>query len=515
MHSGYQFLMGKDHNLKAVYADLMRRTREIAVLTSCSELLGWDEETYMPAGGALQRSQQLALLAGIRHEKISDPQLGHLIVALEKSELTQQLESPEAVNIRELRRSYDRRQKISRSLLEEIVRTTALAQREWRLAYDESNFSRFQPWLKKVVDLKRQEARALERNGDLYDGLLEDYEPGASGKVLEQLFVALRAELVPLLERISQARCQPDESTLKRDFPVDRQRLFARQVAETLGFDFKNGRIDETVHPFCAGIGLGDARVATRYSPDDFSHGLFAVIHEIGHAFYEQGLDPEHYGTPAGSTVSLGIHESQSRLWENLVGRSRGFWHYFLPLAQEIFGPTLADVTVDQMHFAVNAVKPTFIRTEADEVTYNLHVIVRFELERALINGDLEVDDLPAAWNERSLQYLGITPASDRQGCLQDCHWANGLFGYFPTYTLGNLYAAQLFEKASAELGDLEASFTRGEFRGLLEWLRSRVHRQGRKHHALKLIELATGKPPSPAAFVEGLKRKYSNLYRL
>ena len=507
--------MRVSQRVQAKYEELIRRSREISLLSSCSELLSWDEETYMPPGGVEQRGRQLALLAGLRHEMVSNPAVGELLETLESSPLVEDPDTPEAANVREIRKSHDRRRKIPRALLEEIVRVSTTAQREWSTAYKTSDFARFRPWLEKLVSLRRSEAEALDREGELYDALLEDYEPGARATKLEQTFEALRGELVPLVHRISNARRQPDKTILAREYPLDAQRAFTRRVAEQLGFDFNAGRIDETVHPFCARIGPGDSRIATRYSTSHFARGLFAVIHEVGHAFYEQGLDPELFGTPAGNTASIGMHESQSRLWENIVGRSLPFWKFFFEKARDAFPSALSGVNLDAFHFAINRVGATCVRAEADEVTYNLHVLVRFELERALVNGDLEPADLPDAWNSRYKTYLGITPGSDRDGCLQDGHWGSGLFGYFPTYTLGNMFAAQLHARALKDCGDFSERFSRGEFGDLLEWLRQNVHRRGRIFRAERLLEVVTGSPPSHKPFIDMLRNKYESLYSL
>jgi carboxypeptidase Taq len=502
---------------QSAYDELIRRSREQTLLTSCSSLLGWDEQTYMPRGGAEHRGNQMALLAGLHHEKATDPRIGTLLEAIEGSDLVRDPESVSAVNVREIRRSFDRQTKLPRTLVEELARTTTLAQQEWVVARQKSDFPHFRSWLEKIVHLKRREAECLTGGTLAYDALLDEYEPGAKSAEVGRLFTVLRRELVPLVEAILSSPVQPDLTLLRSaaGYPIERQQVFCEEVAAALGFDFHRGRLDTTAHPFCTGIGPGDCRITTRYDPDDFSDGLFSVLHETGHGLYDQGLDPAHYGTPMGEGVSLGIHESQSRLWENAVGRSRPFWTHVLPLAQRIFHEALAGVALDDFLFAVNRVEPSLIRVHADEVTYNLHVFLRFELEQALLCGDLAVGDVPAAWNEGMQRLLGLTPPDDAGGCLQDIHWSCGLFGYFPTYTLGNLYAAQLFARANAELGDLGPSFARGEFLPLLEWMRATVHRQGRRYRAARLIEHATGAPPSPEPLVEALRTKYGALYQL
>jgi carboxypeptidase Taq len=363
------------------------------------------------------------------------------------------------------------------------------------------------------VRLKRHEAQCLGAADHPYDALLDEYEPGSRARDLAPVFEAIRRELVPLVAAIADAPRRPDPSILRREVPVDRQRVFGELMAAAVGFDFQKGRLDTAAHPFCSGIGPGDCRLTTRYHLADFADAFFSILHEVGHGLYEQGLDPAHFGTPMGEAVSLGIHESQSRLWENAVGRSRPFWEYAFPLARRIFHGTFHDVTPEAFHFAVNRVEPSAIRVQADEVTYNLHILVRFELEQALLSGDLPPGDVPASWDERYRHYLGIRPRDDAEGCLQDIHWSAGLIGYFPTYTLGNLYAAQLFTRAEEELGGLDEPFTRGDFAGLLGWLRERVHRHGHRCRPATLIERVTGSPPDHRPLVHALRRKYGDLY--
>jgi carboxypeptidase Taq len=502
---------------QAAYDDLIGRSREQTLLASCSSLLGWDEQTYMPRGGAEHRGNQMALLAGLHHEKATDPQIGALLEAVESSDLVGDPESVPAVNVRDIRRSFDRLRKLPRTLVEEMARTTTLAQQEWVTARQKNDFRHFRPWLEKIVHLKQREAACLSNGTVAYDALLDEYEPGASSVEIGRLFAALRRALVPLVEAILSSRVRPDPALLRSHigYPIDRQRIFGEAVAATLGFDFHRGRLDATAHPFCSGIGPGDCRLTTRYDPDDFTDALFGVLHETGHGLYDQGLDPDYYGTPMGEAVSLGIHESQSRLWENAVGRSRPFWTHVFPLAQRFFHEALLDVPLDDFLFAINRVEPSLIRVQADEVTYNLHVLFRFELEQALLSGDLPSGDVPAAWNEAMERLLGLTPLDDAGGCLQDIHWSCGLFGYFPTYTLGNLYAAQLFARANADLGDLGPAFARGDFAPLLDWLRVKVHRQGRRYRSAPLIEHATGAPPSPQPLIDALREKYGALYQL
>jgi carboxypeptidase Taq len=506
---------GGNQVARAAYLELLGRSREVSLLGTCSALLNWDEQTYMPSGGSEHRSKQLAYLAGLHHSRATDPQVGEWLAAVEGSDLTADPGSPEAVNVRELRRSYDRLTRLPRSLVEELARTTCKAHQDWVAARKEQSFARLRPALETIFKLKREEAACLGPGDDPYDALLDEYEPGATSRDLAALFAALRGELVPLVAAIAGSKHRPDTSILHRDYPVDRQRVFAEAAAAAIGFDFKCGRLDTTEHPFCTGIGPGDTRITTRFDPKNFSDAFFGVLHETGHGLYDQGLDPAYHGTPMGEAVSLGVHESQSRLWENVVGRSRSFWAYWFPLARQVFREALADVTPEAFVFAINEVKPSLIRVQADEVTYNLHVLVRFELERALIGGDLPVRDLPGAWDEKYGRYLGVTPANDAEGCLQDIHWSAGLVGYFPTYTLGNVYAAQLYAQAARDLGDLAAAFARGDYAGLLGWLREHVHQHGQRDRSAALIRRVTGSPPDPKPLVQSLRAKYGELYAL
>jgi carboxypeptidase Taq len=500
---------------EAAYDELIRRTRRESLLASVHEMLGWDELTYLPPAGVAHRGEQMALLAGLLHEQGTDPRIAELLDAVERSDLARDPLSPAAVNVRVIRREYQRQTRLPRSLVEEIARVTSLAQQEWEIARKKNLYKRFGPWLDRVISLKRQEAEALGYETVAYDALLEEYEPGATSAAVARLFGDLRDELVPLVNKLTHAPRRPDVSILERDYPLAKQRSFAETAAAALGFDFERGRLDTATHPFCCSVGPDDCRITTRYNPSHFSDCFFAVLHEVGHGLYEQGLGHDHHGTPMGEVVSLGVHESQSRLWENLVGRGRAFWQHFFPLALRTFPAALGGVALDDFHFAVNNVEPTLIRVTADEVTYNLHILIRFDLERALLDGNLTAAELPAAWNEAYRHTLGVTPRTDVEGCLQDGHWASGLIGYFPTYTLGNLFAAQLFARAKADLGDQDGAFAKGRFDGLLGWLREKIHRHGCRYPADRLIEQATGAPPDPRFFTQSLQGKYLPLYGL
>lgn len=498
---------------RQAYEELTRKVKEEAVLASCVEVLGWDEETYMPPAGVAHRAEQQALLAGLLHDRATDPRLGELLAAMEGSDLVADPDSAEAVNVRELRRLYDRAMRLPRSLVEELARITSMAQREWVRAYEKSDWSRFQPWVEKIVTLKRAEAAALRPGEDLYQTMLDEYEPGITVGQVAALFDALRGELVELVGAVAASPRRANLSVFHRVYPLDRQRQFGEGAAAAVGFDFRRGRLDTSPHPFFAKLGPCDGRITTRFNLGHFGDGLFGILHEIGHALYEQGLDPSSYGLPMGESVSIGVHESQARLWENTVGRSLPFWRHFHPQARAIFPDALHDVSLDEFYFAINHVSPSLNRVRADEVTYNLHILIRFELERALVAGELDAADVPAAWNEQYRLYLGVVPSNDAEGCLQDGHWGGGLIGYFPTYTLGNLFAAQLFERAAADLGSLDDDFSKGRFDRLLDWLQKRLYRHGQRYPAARLIEQATGAAPNHRPLLASLRRKYGELY--
>ena len=500
-------------DVKSIYQRLIAEIKQIALLGSCASVLGWDKQTYMPKGGAGHRAEQLALLVGMIHERATAPQIGDYLTEIENSDLISDPYSEAAVNVRELRRDYDRAIKLPRSLVEELARVATISQQVWREAREESDYALFQPHLKKILDLKHQQVRALGNGETSYDTLLDDYEPGETSENLTRVFSGLRDELVELVGAIAESGKKPDENILTRTYPIDQQEAFGKIAAAQIGFNFDNGRLDITTHPFCSGIGPGDTRLTTRYNTHHFSESFFSIMHEAGHGIYDQGLNDEYYGTPMGSSISLGIHESQSRMWENFVGRSEAFWAHFFPKVQAAFPDALSDVSERDFYGAINTVAPSFIRVEADEATYNLHIMLRFELEQALINGGLKAEDIPGVWNETFEKYLGITPPDDTQGCLQDIHWSGGGIGYFPTYALGNLYAAQFFEQARQEVGDLDAQFAEGVFEPLKNWLTEKIYSQGQRYRANELIEVVTGKPLSHEPLMRHLRAKYEPLY--
>jgi carboxypeptidase Taq len=496
-------------NPEQAYLELVRLSRDETLLSSCLEVLEWDEEVCMPRGGGEHRAEQRAILAGLVHDRGIDPRYDELLTVVEASSLAADPESPQLVNVRELRRGFDRERRMPRRLVEESARVAALASQAWAESRKRDDFKTFAPWLDRVFALAREEADAVGYVGARYDALLDDYEPGMTTDRLSALFAHLQTELVPLVGSLREAPMPAPGHVLAREFPLDRQRLFAEGIAAALGFNLECGRLDVGQQSFCTAIGPGDVRIALRYFPRNFARGFFALLHEVGHALYDQGLDPAHYGTPMGEAASFGLHESQSRLWENLVGRSHGFWRHFYPQLRNTFHEALHDVSLDTFRQVINHVAPGVIRVQADEVTYDLHIVIRFELERALLAGDLRGADLPGAWAELYHRYLGVTPKNDRTGCLQDGHWSEGLIGYFPTYTLGNVYAAQLFAAAERSVGPLDEAFARGDFRTLRDWLHENVHRHGQRYSVATIIERATGSAPDPSGLIESLTHRY------
>jgi carboxypeptidase Taq len=505
--------MSTDAN--TVFDQLCQFVRETALLQSVEELLGWDERTLLPPRAGAYRAEQITCLSGLVHQRRTDPQIGRWLDELADDPASADPHSDRGATVRQIRRDYQRKCKLPRSLVEQLTRTAVLGQQAWTEARQHDDFRSFQPFLEQTFELKRQEAAALGFADEPYDALLDDYEPHAKTAEVADVLDALGRELAPLVAAIVASPRQPDREILRRVYPAAEQEQLGRQCAAAIGFDFARGRLDVTHHPFCASLGPDDCRITTRYDERFFPAAFFGILHEAGHGIYDQGLRNDWFGLPPGSFVSLGIHESQSRLWENLVGRSRAFWQHAFPLAQQRFPAALSDVSLDAFQHAVNDVHPSLIRVEADEATYNLHIIIRFQLERALLNGDLSVADVPDAWRDKYRQYLDIQPPNDADGVLQDIHWSAGLIGYFPTYTLGNLYAAQFFGQADRDLGGLESQFAQGEFQPLVDWLREHIHRHGQCYTAAELAERVTGRPLSHQPLMDYLNGKLKPLYGL
>ncbi|MEI9998499.1 MAG: carboxypeptidase M32 [Verrucomicrobiota bacterium] len=495
------------------YDSLLKRSREIAIYNDTLSLLAWDQETYMPPKAATHRADQSSLLAGLNHRLGTASEVGDWIKACEDSlppGATEEETAVRAVNVREWRRDYDRATKLPSRLVEDIARATSLARETWAQARRESNFSLFAPVLEKIIALVREQAECWGYTTSPYDALMEGYERGARVADLAPVFADLQRELTALLPALEKATAAAGVERFEQgDYPVPQQQALNREVTEAMGFDYEAGRIDITVHPFCTELGPRDCRLTTRYKGNDFTGSLLGAMHEAGHGLYAQGGDPAYYGTPAGSYVSLGIHESQSRMWENQVGRSRAFWDVWYPRVRKTF-PALDALTQEEFWLVINRVKPSYIRVEADEATYNLHIILRFEIEQRLVSGDLAVADLPAVWNARFQEIFGIPVPDDRRGCLQDTHWAIGAIGYFPTYTLGTLNAAQLYAAALRQDSAIEPELRAGRYDRLLAWTREKIHRLGRRYSPTELMQRATGEPTRATYFLDYLKAKYA-----
>ena len=498
--------------MKTEMQSLLDQWGEFQDVSKAAQALEWDQEVMMPERGASARADTISSLSKIAHEKIVSRDFKK---ALKEAGGAAKLTARESAMVREAQRAYDRKAKIPSKLVQELAKAESEGLAAWRKAYASGKWSGFSDKITTLVKLQRRVAEAVGYSDVPYDALLDDYEPGATVKQLDPLFEGLRENTADLVRRIRKSKKKPQTSILTRKYPHDAQMAFSKLVAEGMGFEFDAGRMDLSTHPFCSGFAVGDVRLTTRVNERDVRGCLFGSIHEAGHGLYEQGLDAKLQRTPIGSAVSLGIHESQSRLWENVVGRSLPFWKHYFPKAKKAFPEALKGVKLKDFHFAVNTVTPSFIRVEADEVTYNLHIVLRYEIEKALIAGEIETKDLPKVWNAKMKELLGITPKKDADGVLQDIHWAMGLFGYFPTYSLGNLYGAQLWDRIQRDLPTIHSDIEKGNMIPLRDWLRKKVHRPGRMYSAADLIKRATGKLPSPQYFTDYAEQKFGELYDL
>ncbi len=501
---------------------LTERLIEIQHLSSAASVLSWDQETYMPAGGGTARADQLATLQTVAHDRFVSPEIEALlsrwidpVTGETRDREGDAWNEPARALLREVWRDFSRAKKLPSDFVTRLGRESSIAQQVWAEARAKNDYPRFLPHLRTLVALKREEAGYLGYTHSPYDALLDTYEPGATVSALRPLFATLRERLVPLLERVLSSPVAIDDAMLFHAYDSGKQLEFSRLVLTAMGYDFDKGRLDLSAHPFTTSFHPSDVRVTTRVDAQEFPVCLFSCIHEGGHALYDQGLDPTHYGTPLGEALSLGIHESQSRLWENCVGRSRPFWRGFYPILQQAFPEALAGVDLADFYAAINRVKPSLIRVEADELTYNLHIMLRFEIELDLIEGRSAVEDLPAIWADKMKSYLGVVPKRDAEGVLQDLHWSVGAFGYFPTYTLGNLYAAQFHDQASREITNFEGEIEAGRLIVLSRWLNQKIHRWGRTFTTDQLARRVTGRELSPEPFLTYLETKYGELYKL
>jgi carboxypeptidase Taq len=489
---------------------LRDRLALVADLNASAALLEWDQETYMPPAGGEARAQQLATLKTLAHEHFTDDATGSLLDGLD-GEVE---DDTDRALVHVARRDFDRATKLSADFVARFTRAKARAMEAWKEARADNDFAHFAPHLQEIVDLSLEQAETVGYEDRRYDALLDEYEPGMTWAEVDAVFRDLRAALVPIVAAIADADAPPN-AFLHQPYDEDRQWAFGLDVIRAFGYDLDRGRQDRSAHPFSTSFAVTDCRITTRIAERFFSAGFFGTLHEAGHALYEQGVDPALARTPLASGTSLGMHESQSRLWENLVGRSRTFWRWAYPTLQSTFPGPLGKVAEDDFYRAVNRVEPSPIRVEADEVTYNLHIMLRFDIEAQLIDGSLKVDDVPDAWNAGMEDLLGFAPASDADGCLQDIHWSLGALGYFPTYSLGNLMSVQLFDAAERDLGPQGERFERGEFGPLLGWLREHVHRFGRARSADRILRDTTGESLRAEPWLDYVRAKFSAVYSI
>lgn len=495
--------------MSSALQDLKGRLYDIDALNSAIGVMDWDHQTYMPKGGNAARAEHVGILTRMAHEMFVADETQELV---EKAKAEAAPGSNDEALVRIVRRDLDIRTKLPASLVAEKSRLSSIAHEIWVDARKNNDFAHFAPALEQMMDLARQEAEYLGYTDHIYDALTDQYEEGATKKGWDAMFDTIRAPLVELVAQIKEQPA-PESSFLTGDFAPLKQEEFSYALAKAIGFDLDRGRIDQAAHPFCAGWSVGDVRLTTRYQ-DLINTSVFGTLHEAGHGMYEQGSPMEWDRLPIAGGVSLGVHESQSRTWENIVGRSLPFWQHFYPLLQTTF-PQFQPVGLQDFYRAINKVEPSLIRVEADEVTYNLHIMVRFELECALLTGELAVKDLPEAWNAKYQDYLGITPPTDSDGCLQDVHWSSALIGYFPTYSMGNILSYQLWEKLEADLGDTEALMQKGDFAPILGWLIDKVYSQGSKKTPDDLIQSVCGEPLNAEPYNRRIAQKYKSLYNI
>ena len=487
---------------------------EVHDLNMAQNLLGWDQSTNMPVGGALDRSYQLGTLAKLSHEKFTSDEVGSLLESAGKEVTSLDDQSDDFCLVKVAKKHYDRERKVPPKWIEKFVQVTANAQTVWEKAKADSDFALFEPHLTEIVELRKEYATYFKPYDHVYDALLDDFEPGLKTAEVQSIFDAIRPHQVALIEAIKAAKPVQDDF-LYFNYAKDGQWQFGMNVIKKLGFNFERGRQDVSVHPFTTSFGWGDIRITTRIDENYLPTALFGSIHETGHAMYEQNVSQSLRRTLLCDGASMAIHESQSRLWENLVGRSYAFWKHFYGDLVKTFPSQLENIDLDTFYRGINYVKPGMIRVEADEATYNLHIMLRMELEIALLEGAIAVKDLPQIWNEKMQSYLGITPANDAEGVLQDVHWSGGMMGYFPTYALGNIISAQVWEKVNADIPVLDDQIEKGEFEPLLAWLTEKIYKHGSKFEPKEIVKMVTGESIQPQPYINYLETKYKDIYRL
>lgn len=478
-------------------------------------LLHWDLSTGAPEKGVTERAAIIGMLASEAFQMSTSIDMEQYLNYFSESENNEKLDNIMEAVIKECRKDFDRFKKIPQEKYREYVQLTSEAQSVWEKAKNTDDFSLFSPYLEKIVNFNIEFIELWGYEGNKYNTLLDYYEPGMSVEKLDKIFKDLRNYIVSLLSRMKEAKDKPDDTLLKQYFNLTKQKKVCRDILQTIGYDFKAGRLDESEHPFTIGINPGDVRVTTHYYPENFSSAFFSSLHEGGHGLYEQNIDKNLIGTPLYTGTSLGIHESQSRFWENMVGRSFSFWKYYYNQLSEVFPDELKEIALEDFYRAINKVEPTLIRVEADELTYNLHIMIRYEIEKALINQEIKVSDLPAVWKEKMKEYLGIEPANDKEGVLQDVHWSSGLMGYFPSYTLGNIYAAQFYNTLKKEINNLDKLISNGELLPIKEWLGEQIHKYGKLLSPSAIIKQVTGEESNSKYLIEYLEDKFTRIYKL
>ncbi len=496
------------------YQKLTSRLEELTSLNGIAGILHWDQEVIMPPGGVEFRAKQMSTLAGILHEKSTDPEIGDWLCDIE-ARATNEFDCYQAANIREARRDYEREIKVPKKLAQEMAELSATGRQIWVKARQENRFIDFAPSIKRWIDLRKEWAFYVDPDKSAYDTNIDVYERGGSTAKFEDIFEKVKKELIPLVREIQENGKKPDDSFLNGEFPTEKQKELGLQISQDIGFAFDKGRIDASVHPFCGGSHPTDVRITTRYRSDNFVESLYAVIHETGHGLYEQGRMERDRDLPVSEHLSMGIHESQSLFWERMIAQSQSFCHYYLPKFKEAFPEKLKDVSARAFYEGINLSVPSMIRVEADEVTYPLHIILRFEIEKGLFDGSISPDDLPGIWNDKMNTYLGIKPNTDMEGVLQDIHWSMGSFGYFPSYTLGAMYACQFFNTLKIQDSGIEEKIKAGKFIDIKKWLNENIHQKGRLYSIDELVIQVTGESLNPDHFIKYLIDKYTDIYKL
>jgi len=496
-------------------AELKKRLVAISHLSSILGLLEWDQNVYLPAKAGEARAKQVAELSSLVHAKFVDLDNDGLLTGLKAQLDKNKLRDGEAVIVSETWRDFGRAKKLPDAFVREMAEVSSRSETNWAEARSKNDFALFLPWLEKIVKLKRQEAKYIGYTKSPYDALIDTFEPGMTTDEASKILNDLKDFLVPFIGRIKKAKLKIDPKRLAGKFPIAKQMAFNEQIVSKMGFDLEAGRIDKTVHPFELSMHPTDVRITTRYSENDALYSVGSIIHEAGHGLYDQGMNPQHFGTPLAEMISHGIHESQSRLWENIIGKSQSFWKYFYPKLQKEFPKPFKAVPLADFVRIINKVSPSLIRTEADEVTYNLHIIMRFEIEREMIEGSIDLKDLPKIWQAKMQEYFGLKVPNNSVGVLQDVHWGAGLIGYFPTYSFGNLYSAQFYSAMKRDIPDIDNQIASGKFSEVREWLRKNIHAHGKTYKAGELVKKVTGDELNSKYFIDYLKEKYYKLYSI